>query len=173
MTLLILAQKVKEEKKKNSLVLLILSLVSIFGHINSTPNAQPSFRACYEGKSVRGMTFQWRKRMDQWITFQNMGKDKKGWLRGGNYSHATCLWEFLWVSFFIQPYFTVAFSCSSLCTDSHEQNCPSVLQMVQLSLYSCHTDFILILAAWNTWLRVSSWAPCPKSEVKSRVFFFS
>lgn len=67
MTLLILAQKVKEEKKKNSLVLLILSLVSIFGHINSTPNAQPSFRACYEGKSVRGMTFQWRKQMDQWI----------------------------------------------------------------------------------------------------------
>lgn len=101
-----------------------------------------------------------------------MGKDKKGWLRGGNYSHATCLWEFLWVSFFIQPYFTVAFSCSSLCADSHEQNCPSVLQMVQLSLYSCHTNFILILAAWNTWLRVSSWAPCPKSEVKSRVFFF-
>lgn len=56
MTLLILAQKGKEEKKKNSFVLLILLLVSIFLHTNSTPNAHPSFGACCEGKSGRGMT---------------------------------------------------------------------------------------------------------------------
>lgn len=103
------------------------------------------------------MTFQWKKWMDQWIKettpSKTWGKTRRdGWEEAITHMpHATNHSESLCESlFFIQPNFTAAFSCSSLHTDWHEQNCPSVLQMVQLLLYSCHTDFVLTLAAWNT-----------------------
>lgn len=103
------------------------------------------------------MTFQWRKWMDQWIKettpSKTWGKTRRdGWEEAITHMpHATNHSESLCESlFFIQPNFTAAFSCSSLHTDWHEQNCPSVLQMVQLLLYSCHTDSVLTLAAWNT-----------------------
>lgn len=119
MTYLILAQKVKEEKKKNSLVLLILLLVSIFLHINSTPSAHPSFRACYEGLSVRGMTFQWRKRMDQWIKettpSKTWGKTRRdGWEEA--ITHMPHALEFLWVFFFHSSLFH---NCIQLLQPSH------------------------------------------------------
>lgn len=76
--------------------------------------------------------------------------------------------------FFIQPYFTAASSCCSLHTDLHEHNGQSVYKQSssQSAVFFCHTDFVLNLAAWSMWLRVPSWAPCFKSEVKCRVFFF-
>lgn len=36
----------------------------------------------------------------------------------------------------------------------------------QSAVVCCHTDFVLILAAWNIRLGVPSWAPCLQSEVK-------
>lgn len=107
-------------------------------------------------------------------TFQNMGKDKKGWLRGGNHSHATCLLESLWVFFFS---FKLISQLHSVAPTFAQTDMREIVHQCYKwsSSYStvvcCHTDFILILAAWNTWLRVSSWEPCLKSEVKSGGFF--
>lgn len=139
MTLLILAQKVKEEKKINSLVLLILLLISIFLHINSIPSAYPSFKACCEGMSVRGMAFQWRKRMDQWIKettpSKTWGKTRRdGWEEAITHMpHASASLSL----FFHSSLFHSCIQLLQPLPDWHEQNCPSVLQMVQLLLYSC------------------------------------
>lgn len=102
-----------------------------------------------------------------------MGKDMKVWLRGGKDSHATCLWVFvsLFFSFnLISQLHSVALAFAQADTNKIVHQCYKWSSSYSI-VSCCQTDFILIPPAWNTWLRVSSWAPCLKSEVKSRRFF--
>lgn len=121
------------------------------------------------------MTFQWRKLMDQWIKetapSKTWGEDRDGMAE--RRQSLTC---HMLLRVFVSLFFSFnrisqlhsaapAFAQTSMSTVVNQ--CYKWSNS-QSAVVCCHTDFVLILAAWNIWLRVPSWAPCLKSEVKRR-----
>ena len=117
---------------------------------------------------------QWTGESRKRLFLKREGKTGRARLREGNHSNAMCFWETLRVLFF---HSTLFHSCIQLLQPSHRlaraQLSISVTNGLALSLQlSAATQILLlILAAWNIWLRAPSWAPCLKSEIKCRGFF--